>query len=481
LPGQTSLALIVASAEAGIAGLLAEPGGTRRPGLLVAVRRCYVRVSLRRGEVATAEGACLGVVTDTGQRAVVAWREAAGGVLVTGQNAAAVTGTGLDLVTAAIQHRKTVLILDLAESAVLGTPDVGGDTTSTRDAPVVRGVTAACADANAPLVVFGSGRSTYEPFADPRADMAADILLSMADWAGETEARRAFCAEYVAAALEVIATSMSSAAEHSILDDLIALLRPGGLDAWAGRASDPRYGQRLAAVASRLSADPSATTAMAEQLASLRRSPAGAGLRAQSDDTQAIDIGLAFARRQVVLFPLGLREHGHAGLMIARLVLADLCRVLADRSGAPADCLVWINGCDVLGETRIAAVIGRCKEAGVATIAGTPAGTAAAVLGDQVNVVAVRGRGAAGLTSHARSQAERWGSLEADWPFRARERGSEEPDPPGEYRTPHASDWGLADDLGLRVIGSDEINADALFVRVRGPVPRLLQGCQVAR
>jgi hypothetical protein len=451
LPAQTSLALIVASAEAGVVGRLARRGGTYRPGLLVAARRCYIRVSLRRGEVATADGACLGVVTDMGRRAVVSWPEAAGGVLVTGQDRAAVTRTGLDLATAAILHRKTVIILDLAKEVVTGSRDLADGVTGSRDladgvtgsrdAVVFRCVTSASADANAPLAVFGAGCCGYEPFADPRADTAAELLLSMTDGAGEGEARRAFCAEYIAAALEVMATSTTSPAEHSILDDLVALLRPGGLDAWAGPAWDPRLRRRVAALASQLRADPSAMTGMAEQLACLCRSPAGAALRAPANGAPTIDIGLALARRQVVLFPLSPSEHGPAGLMIARLVLADLFCALADRSGAPADCLVWINGCEVLGESRIAALIGRCTEAGLATIVGTPAGTAAAALADQVNAVAVRGRPPPGLTREA----------------------------------------GLPGCDGLREVVPHHDSADALSMRVRGPVPRLLPGCRVAR
>ena len=117
LPAQMPFALIAAAAEAGAITRLAGRGRCR-PGLVVAVRRRYVLASLRRGEFATADGACLGVVTGTGRRATISWRESRGGVLVTGQDAAAVTRTGLDVAIAAILHRKAVLIVDLTDGLI---------------------------------------------------------------------------------------------------------------------------------------------------------------------------------------------------------------------------------------------------------------------------------------------------------------------------------------------------------------------------
>ncbi len=141
LPGQLPAALVVAAAEASVIGPLARRARRRRtgeaaglaaparagaaagrggaarpfrPGALVTARRAYLTASLRRGEVATADGGCVGIVVRTGRRASVSWAEAQAGMLVTGQDAAAVTSTGLDLAIAAIQHRKTVVIIDLA-------------------------------------------------------------------------------------------------------------------------------------------------------------------------------------------------------------------------------------------------------------------------------------------------------------------------------------------------------------------------------
>ncbi|HEX7994958.1 MAG TPA: hypothetical protein VF506_13635, partial [Streptosporangiaceae bacterium] len=229
LPAQIPLALIVASAEAGVVGRLTRRTASR-PGLLVAVRRQYVRASLRRGNLATADGACLGVMTATGRRVAVSWREASGGVLVTGQDAGAVTRTGLDLATAAILHRKTVIIIDMHAEPAL---DTLGDCAAA-DVQVLRRVASASAKVTAPLAVFGSGGYSYRPFADARGDPAADLLLSMTDWTGVSEARRAFCADYIATAAEVVVTPATTSAEQqNILDELIGLLRPGALEARA--------------------------------------------------------------------------------------------------------------------------------------------------------------------------------------------------------------------------------------------------------
>jgi hypothetical protein len=387
LPAQIPLALIVASAEAFVYGRLTRRT-TSRPGLLIAVRRQYVRASLRRGNLATIDGACLGIVMEAGRRVAVSWREATGGVLVTGQDPGAVTRTGLDFAIAAILHRKTVIIIDLECGLAV---DTMGDCAAA-DAHALRSVISASEDVMAPLAVFGSGGHSYQPFVDARPDAAADLLLSMTDWTGVSEPRRAFCADYIATAAEVVVTPTTAPAQqHNIIDELIGLIRPGALASRAAHISDPRLQRRASGFGSQLAADPSATRAMSEQLACMRRSPAWTALCGQSDSDETIDIGLALARRQVLLFPLDPREHGPAGPMIARLVLADLGRALAERSGAPADCVLWINGCEVLGAGPIEAAIAHGSDAGVTAIVGSTAEAAAAALQDQVNVVATCG------------------------------------------------------------------------------------------
>ncbi|MGN6794269.1 MAG: hypothetical protein ACTHJW_17940 [Streptosporangiaceae bacterium] len=411
-------------------------------------RRRYVRVSLRHGEFATADGACLGVVAESGRRATVSWLEAAGGVLVTGQDAEEVTRTGLDIATAAILHRKTVLIIDLTDGL---TRDGQGRRRggSVAQTSVLRNVTSASAEVDAPVGVFGAG-SCYEPFSAAGPAEASSLLLSMTDWT-QGHARRAFCADYVTAALEVIATSVTAREQYDILDDLVALLRPGALEARAARAVDPRLRRRVAALAGQLSADPSVTTGMAEQLSWLRRCPVADALRGPPDGAEAIDIAMALARRQVVLFPIDRHQHGAAALMIARLVIADLSRALGDRSGVPADCLIWINGCDALEDGRLATAIAFGSQAGVPTIVSTAAGSAGAALAGHVNVVMVRGGPPRGLT------------------------GLERPGDAGE---------GLLREQNHPVLPAALLNADRpdeLSVRVCTPVRRLLVGCRVVR
>jgi hypothetical protein len=209
---------------------------------------------------------------------------------------------------------------------------------------------------------------------------------------------------------------------------------------------------------------------LAEQLARLRRSASGAAFCAPSNGAESIDIGLAVARRQVVLFPLDLRVHGPAGLMIARLVIADVSRTLSERSGAPADYLLWIIGCDALDESTIAGAIARGSEAGAATIVSTASGTIAGALAAQVNVAVLRGTAPRGLTSRAGS-----GPAQAATPRGDRMTPAGEPGVPGEVLLCHDD----SQVLPAALLAADR--ADALAVRVCGPVPRLMTGCRVVR
>ncbi|MGI9009237.1 MAG: hypothetical protein ACR2FU_24125 [Streptosporangiaceae bacterium] len=125
LAGQLPLALIAAAAQAAAAGGIRghlgpvahrSRGDKTGLGLLGAARRAYRTALVRRGDFATVDGACLGIERDTGRPAGLSWADASGGVLITGQDRDSVTSTGLDLVRAAIQHRKAVIIVDLAAS-----------------------------------------------------------------------------------------------------------------------------------------------------------------------------------------------------------------------------------------------------------------------------------------------------------------------------------------------------------------------------
>lgn len=131
-----------------------------RPGLVRLGRRRWTAASLRRGRVLTRDGACLGVDAATGGPAVLSWRDAVGGVLLTGTSEPAVLASGLRLTHAAIRRRKPVIVVDLAEDA--GLPDV------------LAGI---CASVRAPLYVFGTGDAPrYEPRVPPSAGQHAALL-----------------------------------------------------------------------------------------------------------------------------------------------------------------------------------------------------------------------------------------------------------------------------------------------------------------
>lgn len=144
LAGQMPIALAMAAAQAYLVDVVRGRfwpasrrghGGRYRPGLGCFARRAYVTATLARGELATIDGACIGIEQETGRGVTVSWAEAAGGVLVTGDDLAAVTRIGLDLAVAAIQHRKAVIVVDLT-----------GD-----DSSVERAIAVACSDQVAPL------------------------------------------------------------------------------------------------------------------------------------------------------------------------------------------------------------------------------------------------------------------------------------------------------------------------------------------
>src|SRR5215467_9991844 len=131
-----------------------------RPGLVHIGRRQRTAASLRRGRVLTRDGACLGVDAATGGPAVLSWRDAAGGVLLTGASEPAVPASGLRLTHAAIRRRKPVIVVDLAGDA--GLPDA------------LAGI---CASVRAPLHVFGAADGPrYEPRVRPGAGQRAALL-----------------------------------------------------------------------------------------------------------------------------------------------------------------------------------------------------------------------------------------------------------------------------------------------------------------
>ena len=165
LPGQLPLALILAAGIAAVAWWVRWlhtdewdlPAA--RPGLASAWHRRRATASLRAGRMLTREGVRLGIEPATGRAAVLCWRDAGGGVLVTGAAAPAVLASGLLLADAAIRRRKPVIVVDL---------------TGDRDLPGA--LAARCGPARAPLHVFGAaGGPRYEPRVRPGAEQQAAL------------------------------------------------------------------------------------------------------------------------------------------------------------------------------------------------------------------------------------------------------------------------------------------------------------------
>ena len=165
LPGQFPLALILAAGVATVAWWVRwlhtdewdMPAA--RPGLVSTWHRRQAIASLRAGRVLTRDGVRLGVEPATGRAAVLCWRDAGGGVLVTGAAPPAVLASGLLLAGAAIRRRKPVIVVDL---------------TGDHDLPAA--LAARCGAARAPLHVFGgAGGPRYEPRVRPGAEQRAAL------------------------------------------------------------------------------------------------------------------------------------------------------------------------------------------------------------------------------------------------------------------------------------------------------------------
>ncbi|HEX9031063.1 MAG TPA: hypothetical protein VF834_04415 [Streptosporangiaceae bacterium] len=499
LPAQLPLALIVASAQAAAWHLLARraagAGTWYRPGAVVAVRRAYLTATLRRGEVATLDGGCVGVEPRTGKRAAISWQEACGGVLCTGQDSQAVTATGLELAVAAIQHRKAVIVVDLtASTGHLAIESAG-------------------ADVGAPLRWFDAARGGYQPFAGVPADRGASLLAELIDWSGMAHARQVFCADYLSAALAVVAatTAGQDRLPAALLDEVVRLLGPGELRARlrqlpGGPQGGDSLGRRGADLAARLDADPEALVSVAAQLRSLGSTALGSRLRqpaltgpaltgpaltgpapispavvgafgrdwrSEVPGDSALSLAAALAGREIVVFALDRRAHGRPAAQVARLVVADLAGVLAERRelGIRDDCLVWINGCDVVGHRQLAALVALGPATGTCLVLGSTVGAVAAGLSDTVNVVALAGPAPADLPPEGAGDA------------------SLVPDPAVSAGPGLASQPGSRERLSFQEEGASGLGArlplaqaaDEVSLHVRSPRPRLVTRCRVVR
>ena len=278
LPRQAPFALILAPAEAAVAGWLrARRAGGRglppRPGLIVAVRRLGTVAWVRSGGVVTRTGACLGADWRTGRPAGVSWRAAEGGVLVTGAAVAEVSAASFQLVHAAIRRRKPVLVVDL------GAPDRPGGLDGLDGPAGLAGALASiCADTGAPLHVFGpGGQGCYEPLRGGDPARKAALVMGMVDWGPGADHARRSCGAYLND-LFAVAAAAPGDPRVPVLDDVAALLSPAALRARMRQVPPyhPRrgpLGERVRVSASLLEADPVTASFLAGELAG----PAGLG------------------------------------------------------------------------------------------------------------------------------------------------------------------------------------------------------------
>jgi hypothetical protein len=423
LPRQLPLAVAAGAVEAALAGWVSwlhtdeQDLRPARPGLIVVARRVAAVRAIRAGRVTARDGGCLGIVAGSGTRITLSWAEAAGGVAVCGAAASDVLTTGFQLVYAAIRRRKPVLALD-----------------HTNDPALAAQLTAACAAAGVPLLVFGPGgtgasgapggaggtgrpgvtgpgrAACYEPFRTDAPARRSALITAMLSWDGPERQYRRSCLSYLDDVFELLDAAPGDP-RVPVLDDVIHLLNPVALGARmeyvpAGYPRRDLLAERVRVSASVISAEPATIAGLSRQLRELRASPAGRWLRPSPDGSAAeIDLGRAVAARAVVLFQLGDSSTADSSTMLDRLICQDLLitgtardgtsrdgagRDGAGRDGAdPAggDGLVWLAECAALPCQPVADLIARGRAAGWPVLAATTSAAAAADLADRVNVV----------------------------------------------------------------------------------------------
>jgi|HubBroStandDraft_1064217.scaffolds.fasta_scaffold00695_10 hypothetical protein len=409
LPRQFPVALIVAAAQSmliGVFGRAVRPW-PYRPGGLVAARNFYLAATLRRGEVATSDGCCVGIVADAGTRAMISWRAAQAGMLCVSQDVSGVSATGRDMALAAIQHRKAVIMIDLAGDcgSCGSSAGTGGTCFCLGGCGTAERVAAECANAGAPLQSFDGRSAGYDPLSCASPARATNLIIAMMDWTEVSQPRRLLCANYLNAALAVIALTPADPVwpRVPLLDELPGLLTPGTLPARLARLSGPRaaavgsLAARVAELAGQLGSDDAALRLVTAQLAGLRSAPLGQQLRPAADRAQ-ISVSQTLADRGVARFALDRAVNGQPAVMIARLAAADVIQHLAERCdlGGASDCLIWINGCEVIEASQLGVLVELGARTGTVVVLGTAAAATAASLAAQVNVIAVRGSGPQG-------------------------------------------------------------------------------------
>ena len=387
LPRQAPLALLAAVAEAAAAWWLRwlHRGGDAvppfRPGLVALARRQFTVWSVRSGGVAGRAGAVLGVDWPSGQPAEVPWRAAERGVLVAGSAAGEVAAAGFRFVHAAIRRRKPVLVVDLD-----GAPGLAG------------ALARMCADAGAPLHVFGAGGpGCYDPLRGGDPARNAALVLGMIDWAAVAGPARRTGAGYLRDLFAVLAVAPGDP-RLPVLDDVVHLLSPDALWARLRQAPPDHPGrtslaERVRASASLLTADPATGAFLAGELAGLRATPLGRWLRpAAAAGEDQISLSAVVRDRAVALFSLSQPRPGRAAQVIANLAALDLTATFAEsaRSGIDGDGLAWFGRCEVLAGPALANLLHTGAQAGLATVLGTRSAAVAGQVAGLANVLVIQ-------------------------------------------------------------------------------------------
>jgi hypothetical protein len=396
LPRQLPLALVTGAAEAALAGWLSwlhtdewelPPA---RPGLIVAIRRAVTVHAIRSGGVVTRDGGCLGVVAATGMRVTLSWVEAARGVSVCGSAEPEVLTTGFQLVHAAVRRRKPVFAVDF-----------------TADPHLQAKLAAVCADAGAPLQVFGAvapgqggpdaartPAACYEPFRHGDPGQRAALITAMLSWEGPGRQYRRSCTAYLEDVFELLDAAPGDP-RVAVLDEVIHLLNPTAMRARMQYvpAVYPRHdalAERTRVSVSLVNAEPATTAQLTRQLRELRGSALGAWLRPASSGTAAgIDLGRAVTERSVVLFRLGDAPQPASAAMLGRLVCQDLLAAGAALTGigVDADGLIWLTECGSLPRQPVTELIARGKDSGLPVLAASTSAQVGAELAELTNAL----------------------------------------------------------------------------------------------
>jgi len=343
-----------------------------RPGMISMLRRRWHETFVKSGGVLTRHGACLGTDAGTGSLVALSWREAAGGVLVTGAGRVAVRATGWQLAHAAIRRRMPAVVVDLA-----GDPELAGD------------LAAACAAAAAPLLMFSAeGGGSYEPVRGTDPALAAALVAGMADWGDTPPSGRRAGQDWLTEALTLLA-ALPADPQAAVLDLLADLLRPGELRACAQQL--PAYHPDRDIITKRIqscdqwpSADPATAKLLASELTSVRAGALGRWLGPGTAGSAPISLDAAASQRAVVLFSLAQARNGRAAAMIANLVALDLASVWARQRelGFGGDGFAWFHGCDAVDSGALAALCATGRGGPLVTVADTTSpATATRLLG----------------------------------------------------------------------------------------------------